>query len=275
MDTGWELVASQCTVCHSSKLVIQNRGDEEHWVGLIRWMQKTQNLWPIDPESEKTIVGYLARNYGAEFFGRRRPIPADLLPPDPSDVTRARSDRLGRRMRQRPEGSPDPDALARHARVDEAKEALAPLKRSLMGALGSAMKEGGPTRALEVCHTQAQELTAAASTTSAKVGRTSARLRNAANQGPAWVAPLLEELQTSPRVEGAFRTAELEGDGFGYVEPIYVGEGCLQCHGENVDPALAAEIDQRYPDDQARGFKLGDFRGVFWAELAAPPAKAP
>jgi hypothetical protein len=84
VDTDWELVVGNCTACHSSKLVIQNRGDEAHWIELIRWMQKTQNLWPIDPASEKKIVEYLARNYGAGFLGRRAPIPPELLPPDPT-----------------------------------------------------------------------------------------------------------------------------------------------------------------------------------------------
>jgi cytochrome c5 len=82
MAAGWELVASQCAACHSLKIVTQNRGDEGYWLGLIRWMQATQNLWPFAPEVEQSIVAYLGTNYGAVGFGRRPPLAAHLLPPD-------------------------------------------------------------------------------------------------------------------------------------------------------------------------------------------------
>ena len=32
-------------------------------------------------------------------------------------------------------------------------------------------------------------------------------------------------------------------------------------------PAVAERVRERYPDDAARGFKVGELRGVFWAEL--------
>ena len=40
-------------------------------------------------------------------------------------------------------------------------------------------------------------------------------------------------------------------------------EPCLMCHGSGLDPALKAEIDRLYPDDQATGFKAGELRGAF------------
>jgi hypothetical protein len=39
---------------------------------------------------------------------------------------------------------------------------------------------------------------------------------------------------------------------------------CLTCHGTNLDPALAAEIDSLYPGDKATGYSEGDLRGAFW-----------
>ena len=35
------------------------------------------------------------------------------------------------------------------------------------------------------------------------------------------------------------------------------------CHGSGLDPALKAEIERLYPDDQATGFKAGELRGAF------------
>ena len=53
----------------------------------------------------------------------------------------------------------------------------------------------------------------------------------------------------------------------GYAEPIIVQPMCLACHGESLAPEIAAKISEAYPDDQATGFKVGDFRGVFWVEF--------
>ena len=40
-------------------------------------------------------------------------------------------------------------------------------------------------------------------------------------------------------------------------------EPCLTCHGSGLDPALKAEIERLYPDDQATDFKAGERRGAF------------
>ena len=38
---------------------------------------------------------------------------------------------------------------------------------------------------------------------------------------------------------------------------------CLKCHGEDIDPATSAALDQLYPQDNARGYKAGQVRGAF------------
>jgi hypothetical protein len=60
---------------------------------------------------------------------------------------------------------------------------------------------------------------------------------------------------------------QLEDGGVGYVEPIYVKRICLACHGSALSPSVASRIDEHYPQDEARGFKEGDFRGLFWVEF--------
>lgn len=67
---GMMITIQNCTNCHSSKLVIQNRMNEERWVKTIRWMQETQNLWDLG-ENEKIIVDYLVSNYPPKKVGRR------------------------------------------------------------------------------------------------------------------------------------------------------------------------------------------------------------
>lgn len=77
---GFEVVSVQCTVCHSAKLVTQNRSDRDGWLAMIRWMQVTQGLWSLG-DNEGLVLDYLAANYGPLSVGRRRPLPPDLLPP--------------------------------------------------------------------------------------------------------------------------------------------------------------------------------------------------
>ena len=77
---GFEVVSVQCTVCHSAKLVTQNRSDRDGWLAMIRWMQDTQGLWSLG-DNEGLVLDYLAANYGPLSVGRRRPLPPDLLPP--------------------------------------------------------------------------------------------------------------------------------------------------------------------------------------------------
>lgn len=63
-------VVYNCTNCHSSKLVIQNRMNKESWIATIRWMQETQNLADLGL-NEEIIVNYLVTNYPPIKKGRR------------------------------------------------------------------------------------------------------------------------------------------------------------------------------------------------------------
>ncbi|MDC1327546.1 monoheme cytochrome C [Ulvibacter sp.] len=63
-------VVYNCTNCHSSKLVIQNRMNKENWMATIRWMQETQNLADLGL-NEEIIVNYLVSNYPPVKKGRR------------------------------------------------------------------------------------------------------------------------------------------------------------------------------------------------------------
>lgn len=71
---GFETVKKNCTVCHSAKLITQNRMNRERWLETIRWMQETQGLREFDPETEKEILDYLSAHYAPERIYRRRPL---------------------------------------------------------------------------------------------------------------------------------------------------------------------------------------------------------
>lgn len=85
---GWESVRTHCGACHSYRLVTSQRGDADFWRDTIRWMQRTQNLWPIAADDEGRIVGYLATNYAETDWGRRLPLSPTLMPlPRAGDLT--------------------------------------------------------------------------------------------------------------------------------------------------------------------------------------------
>lgn len=67
---GVMTVIGNCTSCHSSKIILQNRMSAESWNTTIKWMQETQNLWDLG-ENQEIIVNYLTTNYPIEEKGRR------------------------------------------------------------------------------------------------------------------------------------------------------------------------------------------------------------
>ncbi len=79
IDTGVEIVKANCTGCHSAALVIQNRMTRDTWLETIRWMQKTQGLWPLTT-NETIILDYLEKHYSPSDTGRRKNLPVHLMP---------------------------------------------------------------------------------------------------------------------------------------------------------------------------------------------------
>ncbi len=161
------------------------------------------------------------------------------------------------------------DAVA--AGVAEIKPELKRFASMLKKELQQALKTGGPLKAIEVCNGKAPEIAARiAEETGWDVGRTSLKWRNPDNAPDAWEQKVLEDFEKR-RARGekaqAIDYAEIvEQDGrrvLRYMKAIPTGKVCLACHGSNIDSAVRARLDEFYPDDRARGFRLGDIRGAF------------
>lgn len=153
------------------------------------------------------------------------------------------------------------------------QELLKPFQQALQQALQQGMQQG-VLEAVDTCQVQAPEIAkqAAEAEGVVRVGRASAKLRNPANVAPAWVQPVLEHYTAHPNhaqpqwldIAPEQRTNKATK---GFVAPIQVGAMCLSCHGSQLSPQLDAHIRKRYPDDKARGYEVGDFRGLFWIEV--------
>lgn len=158
-------------------------------------------------------------------------------------------------------------ALTQETELARGAELLAPLKKNLKQALMAGMQEG-PVHAISICKNQAPEITGALSNEDIRIGRTSHRLRNPENTAPEWAdvalrAYLDDKMDRTPRVVSLANNRE------GYVEPIMIKPLCLACHGSNLAPDVAEQIQAMYPEDEATGFELDDLRGVYWVEYPA------
>ena len=141
---------------------------------------------------------------------------------------------------------------------------LSPYKKKLKEALRSGLGEG-LVEAIEACQIQAPKVAESLSRDGIRVGRSSHRLRNPNNAPPNWVEPILADYVASIS-DREPRSVSLSGGRLGYVEPIIVQPQCLSCHGELLNRDVSMQISELYPDDRAVGFRVGELRGVFWAE---------
>lgn len=104
-----------------------------------------------------------------------------------------------------------------------------------------------------------------------EVGRTSLKLRNPNLNAPDdWERQVLlrfeehkaagDDVQTMAYAEVVETDA---GKSYRFMKAIPTADLYLACHGESINPDIAAAIDEAYPQDEARGCKAGDIRGAF------------
>ncbi len=154
------------------------------------------------------------------------------------------------------------------ARLEAARNAAKKLQGTLVVELQTAMKEGGPTNAIQVCNTKAPAIAKEISTASnLRIGRTSLKLRNEMNAPDAWEKKVLEsfEARKAKGEEAAkLEQHEVVGGEFRYMKAIAIPPDmpCLKCHGTELDPAVQAKLKELYPNDKATGYKTGELRGA-------------
>jgi hypothetical protein len=157
------------------------------------------------------------------------------------------------------------------ATINEGKGVIKAFAGDLKGELKKGMKEGGPEKAIEVCKTVAPQLAEAHGQMSGwQVARTSLKVRNADNAPDAWETAVLQEFENrkaageDPMKLVKAEVVEEQGHKvFRMMKAIPTAEVCTKCHGGEIAEPLAAKLDELYPEDKARGFKVGDLRGAF------------
>jgi hypothetical protein len=145
--------------------------------------------------------------------------------------------------------------------LEKSREVTAEFAARMQAALQRGMAAGGPVGAIGACRDEAPEIAAALSAESgAMVSRTSLKVRNPDNAAEDWQAGVLARFDS----EGAgAEYFERTDDGARYMKAIPTGALCLNCHGTVIPPDIDRKLDEAYPDDEARGYYLGDVRGAF------------
>jgi hypothetical protein len=150
--------------------------------------------------------------------------------------------------------------------------AVAKLMSTLKRNLGAALKEGGLPKAIEFCSQKAQTLTQQVNDqlVLVKVSRISRKYRNPADKPSPQDLKVLKYFEEKLK-EGSlppYKVVKVQRNGktyFVYYKPIRVGAFCLNCHGDPryMDPEVLRVLREKYPNDKALGYKVGDLRGAF------------
>ena len=153
----------------------------------------------------------------------------------------------------------------------QSNEACAALQSALKAELMAAMKDGGPAKAIHVCSDRAPAIAASVGAEkNLTIGRTSLRYRNVNNAPDSWERDVLTRFETllskgTPMKDLVHaEIVEVEGKPtFRYMKAIGTGGVCLTCHGHDLSEPVRETLAERYPDDQAVGFRAGEIRGAF------------
>lgn len=129
-----------------------------------------------------------------------------------------------------------------------------------------------PMAAIAVCQDEAPQIAARWSDQDLHVRRTALKFRQSGNQPTdldrATLQAFAERLAAG---ESASTVEEFSVSPSGqvrYARALMTEAPCLVCHGESIAPPIAKTIGERYPQDQATGFRLGDLRGIVVVESA-------
>ena len=139
--------------------------------------------------------------------------------------------------------------------------------------LKTAMSSDGPEAAIQVCETIAPTLANQLSKeTGWKISRVSLKVRNPLIGTPdTWEQEQLRQFsarvlsgEPGKNLDTTFVDHQSEKNIVRYMKALPTGPICLTCHGAESDiPNDVAKIlNQRYPFDRAKGYKVGEIRGA-------------
>mgnify|MGYP006266142743 CR=1 FL=1 len=145
---------------------------------------------------------------------------------------------------------------------------------ALKGQLGQAIAEGGAPHAIRFCNVHAMSITDSMSQAyDVDIARVSDRNRNPKNATSDREEDIMKDMRGA--MEGGQKPKPMvveTDDKVVYYHPIPINNGlCLNCHGTpgaEINEKTLAAIDERYPNDQAKGYAMNDLRGLWKIQFA-------
>ena len=154
--------------------------------------------------------------------------------------------------------------------VTQSRQLVARFGGELKQALMDGMSHGGPVNAIGVCSDKAPTISASLSSDGWTIRRTSLRLRNSKNAPDSWERGVLQRFEEDKKRGTPIDKLEaheiVTRDGsreLRYMKAIGTAALCLTCHGSSLSKEITSALDERYPNDKARDFEVGDLRGAF------------
>jgi Protein of unknown function (DUF3365) len=154
---------------------------------------------------------------------------------------------------------PDAEALARAVREVERLDAL---RSALAGAFGASGVPADESTFQQVCRPVGQQGQRIAQENGWSFVQMAERYRNPRHRLDADGQRLFRLFADDRNLFGLWMRTELDGQpGMRYLRRIRVEAACLACHG--LKDRRPEFVKQRYPDDRAYDFAIGDLRGLY------------
>ena len=136
-------------------------------------------------------------------------------------------------------------------------------QQTLLSNVAREMQSGGPVHAIDFCNLNASSLMDSLSKEyKVKISRVTSQARNPSNKASESEFGILNSLKESNSKD----TVVNLNDSHVYYKSIKLGMStCLKCHGtsNDIDEKTMETIQDRYPNDQATNYQIGDFRGAW------------
>lgn len=144
----------------------------------------------------------------------------------------------------------------------------AELSHNLLEALNSV----GPAGAIDFCSKRAYPITDSMSAEmGVRIKRVSDKLRNPSNKANYDELDFMGYVRKMMAETGKPTPQMFEKNGLYYGHyPIIIETQCLQCHGvpgKDIAKETLLALKEKYPNDKATGYKIGDLRGLFVVEM--------
>lgn len=140
--------------------------------------------------------------------------------------------------------------------------------------LSEKMQEGGVELAVDFCHLEALTLTeGVAENNDTKIRRAALKYRNPSNELTAIEKEAFDEylarMKNGANDLSPIIKAKKDGGAY-FFSPIILQPQCVSCHGkvgEQISESTLAIINDKYPNDKAVNFEIGELRAIWSIEF--------